>query len=242
MRRKLAAGNWKMNGLTSEVDEARAIAVHPADGIDVLICPPATLLAQMAGLNMSLGGQDCHANTSGAHTGDISADQLVDAGAAYVLTGHSERRTDHGETDAVVNAKSTAAYDAGLIAVICIGETDGDREADKTLTVIDTQLAGSVPDAATGANTVIAYEPVWAIGTGKVPTTVQIAQVHAHIRARLTARFSDGADFRILYGGSVKASNATDIFAIDDVDGALVGGASLKAADFNPIITALAAS
>jgi triosephosphate isomerase len=191
---------------------------------------------------MSVGGQDCHANTSGAHTGDISANQLADTGATYTLTGHSERRTDHAETDAMINAKTTAAYAANLTAVVCIGETLSERETNKTLTVIETQLAGSVPDTATAANTVIAYEPVWAIGTGKVPTNDQIAQVHAHIRARLTERFTDGTDFRILYGGSVKASNATEIFAIPDVDGALVGGASLNAANFIPIITALAAS
>ncbi|MFT5066235.1 MAG: triosephosphate isomerase [Reinekea sp.] len=242
MRRKLAAGNWKMNGLAAARTEATAISAHDANGVDVLICPPATLLAQMATLPMPVGGQDCHANTSGAHTGDISATQLADAGATYTLTGHSERRTDHGEIDAMINAKTTAAYAAKLTAVVCIGETLSERETNKTLTVIDTQLAGSVPDTATAENTVIAYEPVWAIGTGKVPTNDQIAQVHAHIRTRLTERFSDGADFRILYGGSVKASNATEIFTIPDVDGALVGGASLKATDFIPIITALAAS
>ncbi|MFT5630958.1 MAG: triosephosphate isomerase [Gammaproteobacteria bacterium] len=242
MRRKLAAGNWKMNGLAAAMTQATAIAAHDANGVDVLICPPATLLAQMANLPLSVGGQNCHANTSGAHTGDISADQLVDTGATYTLTGHSERRTDHAETDAIINAKTTAAFAANLTAVVCIGETLSERETNKTLTVIDTQLAGSVPDTATAANTVIAYEPVWAIGTGKIPTNDQIAQVHAHIRTRLTERFSDGADFRILYGGSVKASNATEIFAIPDVDGALVGGASLKAADFIPIISALAAS
>ncbi|MCO4846405.1 MAG: triose-phosphate isomerase [Yoonia sp.] len=242
MRRKLAAGNWKMNGLAAAVTEAAAIAAYDANGVDVLICPPATLLAQMATLPMSIGGQDCHARTSGAHTGDISAEQLADTGATYTLTGHSERRTDHGETDAMINAKTMAAFAANLTAVVCIGETLSERETNKTLTVIDTQLAGSVPDTASAANTVIAYEPVWAIGTGKVPTNDQIAQVHAHIRARLSKRFSDGADFRILYGGSVKASNATEIFGIVDVDGALVGGASLTAADFTPIIAALAAS
>ncbi len=242
MRRKLAAGNWKMNGLSASMDEAAQIAAHNANDVDVLICPPATLLAQMATLGIPVGGQDCHANTSGAHTGDISAAQLADAGATYTLTGHSERRTDHAEDDATINAKSQAAYDANLIAVICIGETLDQRETGETLAVIDTQLAGSVPDTATAANTVIAYEPVWAIGTGKVPTTNQIAQVHAHIRTRLTTRFTDGDGFRVLYGGSVKASNAAEIFAINDVDGALVGGASLKAADFTPIIDALSES
>ncbi len=244
MPRKLAAGNWKMNGTPAALTEVAALcAAHSAPGVDVLLCPPATLLAQMAAATqdhaLMVGGQDCHANASGAHTGDISAQMLKAAGAGAVITGHSERRTDHGETDADVSAKSQAAYDAGLIAVICIGETLDERESGTTLSVIDTQLAGSIPDNATAANTVIAYEPVWAIGTGKVPTTAQIGEVHAHIRARLAARFSDAADMRLLYGGSVKASNADDIFAVADVDGALVGGASLKASDFGPIITAL---
>ncbi len=239
MRRKIAAGNWKMNGLQAAMSEAQAIAAHDANGVEVLICPPATLLAQMADLSLATGGQDCHANKSGAHTGDISADQLADAGATFTLAGHSERRTDHGETDAVINAKSQAAYAADLTAVICIGETLQERETNATLDVIKAQLASSIPDTATAANTVIAYEPVWAIGTGKVPTTAQIAEVHAHIRATLASRFTDGENFSILYGGSVKASNATEIFTINDVDGALVGGASLKAADFTPIIAAL---
>lgn len=242
MRRKLAAGNWKMNGTRQATAQARDIANHPAPDIDVLLCPPATLLAALADLPINTGGQDCHMMTSGAHTGDISADMLVDAGATYTLTGHSERRTDHAETDAIVNAKSVAAHNAGLIAVICIGETLAQREANETLAVIDSQLAGSVPDTATAANTVIAYEPVWAIGTGKVPTLDQIGEVHSHIRCHLTKRFDDAESFRILYGGSVKASNATDIFAISNVDGALVGGASLKAADFTPIMDALGAS
>jgi triosephosphate isomerase len=242
MRRKLAAGNWKMNGLASTMSEATAIAAHDAKGVEVLICPPATLLAAMSALPIAIGGQDCHAKTSGAHTGDISASQLADAGATYVLTGHSERRTDHAEDDATVHAKTIAAYGAGLVAVICIGETLAQRDAHETLDVIDTQLVGSVPPTATAATTVIAYEPVWAIGTGKVPTSAQITEVHAHIRARLTARFADGADFTVLYGGSVKAGNAAEIFAIADVDGALVGGASLTAANFVPIIAALAAS
>jgi triosephosphate isomerase len=176
---------------------------------------------------------------SGAHTGDISADMLADAGASYVLTGHSERRTDHGETDAMVAAKSVAAINAGLIAVICIGETLDERENGKTLDVIDTQLAGSLPDSANAQDCVIAYEPVWAIGTGKVPTLAQIAEVHAHIRARLNARFDDGDAFTLLYGGSVKGSNAAEIFGVANVDGALVGGASLKADDVSPIISAL---
>lgn len=241
MRRKLAAGNWKMNGTGDSLAMIADLAgAHPAPAVDVLICPPATLLARAAGHGaIAVGGQDCHARVSGAHTGDVSAPMLKDAGATYAITGHSERRTDHGETDADVAAKSQAAQDAGLIAVICIGETLAEREGGTTLAVIDTQLAGSIPDGATASNTVIAYEPVWAIGTGKVPTTDQIAEVHGAIRARLTARFADGDGFRILYGGSVKAGNAAEIFAVSDVDGALVGGASLTVEDFSPIITAL---
>lgn len=244
MRRKLAAGNWKMNGTPAQIDVLVALAQsHPAPSVDVLICPPATLIAQAAQTctttAIAIGGQDCHTAQTGAHTGDVSADMLAAAGATYVITGHSERRTDHGESDAQIAAKSSAAYAADLKAVICIGETLEERDNGTTLTVLDTQLAGSIPDAATAANTVIAYEPVWAIGTGKVPTLDQIAQVHAHIRARLTARFTDGDTFSILYGGSVKGSNAADIFAVPDVDGALVGGASLTAGDFSPIITAL---
>ena len=240
MRRKIAARNWKMNAMQGDLAEASSIANHPADAIDVVLCPPATLLAQMSALPLGTGGQDCHANSAGAHTGDIAASQLRDAGASYTLTGHSERRTDHGETNAMINAKSVAAIDAGLIAIICIGETLSERENGSTLTIIDGQLAGSIPDCATALNTVIAYEPVWAIGTGKIPSTAQIGEVHDHIRAHLQNRFADGNDMRILYGGSVKASNAQEIFAIANVDGALVGGASLKAADFTPIMDALA--
>lgn len=238
--RKLAAGNWKMNGnlaALAEIDQL--LADHPAPGCDVLICPPATLIGAMAARGIATGGQDCHAKTSGAHTGDIAAVQLKDAGASHVILGHSERRTDHAETDAQVAAKSIAAHEAGLIAVICVGETEAQRDAGDTLDVIASQMAGSVPDCATATNTVIAYEPVWAIGTGRTPTNDQIAEVHALMRERLAVRFGDGADMALLYGGSVKASNAEDIFAIPHVNGALVGGASLKAADFGPIITAL---
>lgn len=241
--RKLAAGNWKMNGIAASLAEVEAL--QPANGCDVLICPPATLIAAMAKrapAQVSVGGQDCHAKESGAHTGDISAAQLKDAGASHVILGHSERRTDHGETNDAVAAKARAAHAAGLIAVICLGETEAQRDANETLAVIASQLAGSLPDGATAANTVIAYEPVWAIGTGRTPTTEQIAEVHALLREKLAARFADGGDFTLLYGGSVKPDNAAEIFAIANVDGALVGGASLKAADFNPIIAALAAS
>ncbi|UWQ82191.1 triose-phosphate isomerase [Leisingera caerulea] len=249
MRRKLAAGNWKMNGTGDSLGELAALAEsHPGPAADILICPPATLLSRAAdtarGSAVAIGGQDCHANPSGAHTGDLSAAMLKDAGASAVILGHSERRADHGETDAQVCAKAEAAMAEGLTAVICIGETLAEREAGDTLKVAGTQLAGSVPASASGANTVIAYEPVWAIGTGKVPTLEQIAEVHDFLRAELTARFGaeTAGSIRLLYGGSVKPSNAAEIFAVSNVDGALVGGASLKAADFSPIMTALEAA
>ncbi|UWQ40084.1 triose-phosphate isomerase [Leisingera aquaemixtae] len=247
MRRKLAAGNWKMNGTGAALAELAALAEsHSAPAADILVCPPATLLSRAAeaARGIAIGGQDCHAKASGAHTGDLSAAMLKDAGASAVILGHSERRADHGETDAQVCAKAEAAMAEGLTAVICIGETLAERETGNTLKVAGTQLAGSVPANATGANTVIAYEPVWAIGTGKVPTLEQIAEVHDFLRAELTARFGAGTadSIRLLYGGSVKPSNAAEIFAVSNVDGALVGGASLKAADFSPIITALEAS
>ncbi len=192
---------------------------------------------------LSVGGQDCHQNASGAHTGDISAAMLKDAGATYVILGHSERRADHGETDQLVAQKALAAREAGLVAVICLGETEGERDAGRTLDVIGAQLAGSVPDGATGANTVIAYEPVWAIGTGRVPTLEQIAEVHDFISRSLNARFGTAAGaIRLLYGGSVKPSNAAEIFAVPHVHGALVGGASLKASDFGAIVAALSAA
>ena len=243
--RKLAAGNWKMNGLRASLAEVEALlAAHPDPACEVLICPPATLLAPMADLAAGLiavGGQDCHTGTFGANTGDISAAQLADAGAGYVILGHSERRADHGETDELVAAKAKAAWTAGLTAVICVGETEAERDAGRTLDVIGAQLAGSVPGGATAANTVIAYEPVWAIGTGRTPTLAEIAEVHGFLRARLTDRFgAEAAGMRLLYGGSVKPGNAAEIFAVPDVDGALVGGASLKAADFGAIVAALA--
>ena len=240
MPRKLAAGNWKMNGMAQDLEMIQSLGETYSDAsVDVMICLPATLIAACKNSDIGIGAQDCHALEGGAHTGDLSAEMLVDAGATAIITGHSERRADHGETDADICAKSLAAYRAGTKAIICIGETLAQREAGTTLDLIDTQLAGSVPDAATSANSVIAYEPVWAIGTGKVPTLEQIAEVHAHIRQRLRARFTDGADFTVLYGGSVKASNAAEIFGVPNVDGALVGGASLKTADFGPIIDAL---
>lgn len=240
MPRKIAAGNWKMNGLQGALSQLRILEDRHGDAdIAILICPPFTLVSACEDTPFDIGGQDCHTEESGAHTGDISAEMLADAGASYVLVGHSERRADHGETDAMIAAKSQAAYHAGLIAVICIGETLEEREGGTTLDVIDAQLAGSVPDTADALNTVIAYEPVWAIGTGKVPTTDQIAETHAHIRTRLQARFSDGDEFTLLYGGSVKGSNAAEIFAVPHVNGALVGGASLTAEAFSPIISAL---
>ena len=245
--RKLAAGNWKMNGdLAALVEVDALLDAQPDPGCEVLICPPALLIHPMVGRSrggaLAVGGQDCHANVSGAHTGDISATQLRDAGAEYVILGHSERRADHGETDQAVAAKAIAAHQAGISSIICVGETEAQRDSGQTLAVIGAQLAGSVPDCATADNTVIAYEPVWAIGTGRTPTNDQIAEVHALLRRDLSARFPDGADFRILYGGSVKPSNAVEIFAIPDVDGALVGGASLKAGDFGPIVAALSAA
>ncbi|MDO5631405.1 MAG: triose-phosphate isomerase [Paracoccus sp. (in: a-proteobacteria)] len=245
--RKLAAGNWKMNGDLAALTEVdRLLDAHPEPGCEVLICPPAVLIHPMVGKSrggaLAVGGQDCHAKVSGAHTGDISAAQLRDAGAEYVIVGHSERRADHGEDDAAVCAKSVAAHQAGVVSIICVGETEAQRDSGQTLAVIGAQIAASVPDCATAENTVIAYEPVWAIGTGRTPTNDQIAEVHALIRSDLTARFGDGAEFRVLYGGSVKPSNAVEIFAIPNVDGALVGGASLKADDFGAIVAALSAA
>lgn len=245
MRRKLAAGNWKMNGLGASLSELGGIAAAATTQTDVLICPPATLVTRAvaeAG-SVAIGGQDCHANTSGAHTGDVSAEMLKDSGASHVILGHSERRADHGESDADVAAKTEAAWGADLVAVVCLGESLEEREGGSTLDVIKTQLAGSLPDGATAANTVIAYEPIWAIGTGKIPTLEQIAEVHDFIRAELETRFgAEGTGMRVLYGGSVKPSNATEIFATSNVDGALVGGASLKASDFTAIIAALDAA
>jgi len=246
MRRKLAAGNWKMNGTGVDLAEIAALAeAHPAPDCEVLICPPAPLIHRAAeiaqGSPVTIGAQDCHAGVSGAHTGDTSAAMLVDAGARYVITGHSERRADHHESNEEVRGKSRAAIEAGLNAIVCLGESLAQREAGKTLDVIADQLSGSVPDEIGADNLVIAYEPVWAIGTGKVATLEQIADVHDFIRARLEQRFGTetGQMIRLLYGGSVKPVNAAGIFAVANVDGALVGGASLRAADFSPIISAL---
>lgn len=238
-----------MNGLIAQLSELKAIAdQNSSPSVDLLICPPATLIgvsaAKLADHPMMIGGQDCHANASGAHTGDISAQMLADAGASAVIVGHSERREDHGETDADVRAKSEAAMAAGLISVTCCGESLAQREAGETLPVIGAQLAGSMPDDVDAAKLVVAYEPIWAIGTGLIPTLEQIAEVHDFIRAELTNRY--GAEtaegIRILYGGSVKPGNAAEIFAVSNVDGALVGGASLTAKDFTPIVKALEAA
>lgn len=243
--KKLAAGNWKMNGTKASLAEVSALlAAHPAPACEMLLCPPATLIDRMAaaaqGTALLVGAQDCHARPQGAHTGDLSVAMLRDAGASHVILGHSERRTDHGETDALVRAKAQAVVDAGLIAIVCIGETEAERDAGQTLAVIGSQIDGSIPLGATAANLVVAYEPVWAIGTGRTPTLAEIAEVHAFLRTRLTARIGTAAaDVPLLYGGSVKPSNAKEIFAVPHVDGALVGGASLKAADFGAIVTAL---
>lgn len=245
-RKKLAAGNWKMNGTSADLEEIRRLVVaHPTPDCEVLICPPATLLSHLSEVvhdtGITTGGQDCHAEVKGAHTGDISADMLLDAGAKSVILGHSERRADHNESDEDVRLKAKAAIAAGLRVIVCVGESLREREAANTLDIIGGQLAGSIPDLVTGENLVVAYEPIWAIGTGKIPTLEQIGQAHDFIRTRLEKRHGAGVgrSTRILYGGSVKASNADEIFAVSNVDGALVGGASLKAADFSPIISAL---
>ena len=246
--KKLAAGNWKMNGTTASLAELQAlIAANPSPTCEMLVCPPATLVAAASALtqntNLHIGGQDCHAKASGAHTGDISAAMLKDAGASHVILGHSERRADHCETNLQVKAKAEAALAASLIAVVCLGETEAQRDAGDTLALCASQLHGSLPAGATAANLVVAYEPVWAIGTGRTPTLDQIAEVHACLRAELVkALGEDGQRVRILYGGSVKPSNAAEIFAVKDVDGALVGGASLKASDFGAIVAALSAA
>lgn len=245
--RALVAGNWKMNGLKASRKEVASLGKRLAKGkrpaCDVLVCPPATLIATLKdaakGTKIAIGGQDCHAKASGAHTGDVSAEMLKDAGAAFVIVGHSERRADHGESDAVVRAKAEAAHRAGLIAIVCVGETERQRDAGETLSVIATQLAGSLPDGIAAKTTVVAYEPVWAIGTGRTPTAEDVATVHAEIRGLLKKRFkAEGEAMRILYGGSVKPSNAAELMSVPNVNGALVGGASLKAEDFHGIVAA----
>ncbi|MET3925204.1 triose-phosphate isomerase [Devosia sp. 2618] len=244
----LIAGNWKMNGLRGSLDELTALAgmltTGEAPRAVVVICPPATILAaiarQGASAGILAGGQDCHAAPSGAHTGDISASMLVDAGAQYVIVGHSERREAHGESDADVRAKAEAAIGAGLKPIICVGETEAQRDSGQALDVVAAQLAGSIPDAAELHEIIVAYEPIWAIGTGRTPSNDDIAEMHNSIRDKLVQRFADkGASVRILYGGSLKPQNAREILAVDNVNGGLVGGASLLAKDFYTIISAV---
>ena len=239
--RPLIAGNWKMNGLKSSATEFEAMVVGASEvaaKTDLLVCPPATLIAAFAdkargSRTLKVGAQDCHPKASGAHTGDISAEMLADAGASAIIVGHSERRADHGESDVLVRQKAEAVWRAGLTAIVCIGETQHQRDAGQTLDICRGQLNLSLPDAATSGNLVVAYEPVWAIGTGLTPTVGDVEQIHGFIRELLIARFkADGAAIRILYGGSVKPSNAAELMAVANVNGALVGGASLKASDF----------
>ena len=240
----MAAGNWKMNGLQENLHEIKILSdTAKVSNCEVIICPPATLLRNMNDISdhITVGGQTCHSNAAGAHTGDISAQMIADCGATYVILGHSERRSDHDETDADVHATTLAAWYAGLSAIVCIGESLTERKAVETLNVISAQLSASIPDKATGENLVIAYEPIWAIGTGLTPTLDQIAEVHNFIRTYLENRFGYdiGNSIRILYGGSMNAKNAADIANVSNVDGGLVGGASLKAADFSQIIQTL---
>lgn len=238
--RPIVIGNWKMNGLKASLDQAdlvrEAVTGGRAGRCEVGLCLPATLIAEAVARNLGsrllIGGQDCHAATHGAHTGDIAAGMLKDAGATLVIVGHSERRTDHGETDAVVNDKAQAASRARLTPIICVGETRAERDAGETLRVIGRQIDESVPRDSDPAATIVAYEPVWAIGTGLTPTAADVAEVHAFIHRRLESLLPHGGTIRILYGGSVKVANAAELLAVDHVDGALVGGASLKAAEF----------
>ena len=246
-RRKLVAGNWKMNGLRAALTEVRAMVQGAAaiPGVDLVICPPATLATPVGeilkGSPVELGGQDCHPATSGAFTGDISAEMWADLGAHYVIVGHSERRAMHGETDAIIAAKAAAAFRAGLTPIICVGESLAERDSGQTLAVVRAQLTGSIPDTAGAMRTIIAYEPVWAIGTGRTPTLAQVAEVHQAMVEALIGRFgATGATIPLLYGGSVKPENAPELMQTAGVDGALVGGASLKAVDFLRIAAACA--
>ncbi|MFM7027402.1 MAG: triose-phosphate isomerase [Chakrabartia sp.] len=241
--KKLVAGNWKMNGSLAALSEVEAIAAAAREmpGVDVALGLPATLIAPAAhkAPGFAIGGQDCHWNASGAHTGCLSAAMLKEAGAAFVIVGHSERRTDNHETSAEVQKKAAAAVAEGLMAIICVGETEAERDAGQAISVVTGQVRASVPAASRGATTAIAYEPVWAIGTGRTPSVADVAEMHAAIRAELIALLgNEGAQLRLLYGGSVKASNAQELLHVPDVDGALVGGASLTAIDFIPIIRA----
>ncbi|WP_291375401.1 triose-phosphate isomerase [Devosia sp.] len=244
----LIAGNWKMNGLTSSLEELSALAqlltTGEAPRAVVVVCPPATLLAAVAAQGASsgimAGGQNCHVEAAGAHTGEVSAGMLADVGAQYVIVGHSERRADNHETDDLVRAKAEAAIGAGLKPIICVGETEAERDAGQAESVVAAQLASSVPDAAGQHEVIVAYEPIWAIGTGRTPSNDDIRQMHANIRDRLVERFGEkGAQIRILYGGSLKPVNAREILAIENVNGGLVGGASLLAKDFYTIISSV---
>lgn len=247
LRRKLVVGNWKMNGSLAQLAELAPIAeaAKEAGGVDVGICPPFTLIApavtRSAGL--MIGAQDCHAKDSGAHTGCVSVAMIKEAGARAVIVGHSERRADQHETDAEVRAKAEAALAGGLIAIVCVGETEAQRKVGSHVEVVTAMLAGSLPDEWEDGELVVAYEPVWAIGTGNVATVADVTEMHAAIRAALVGRFGDrGGRIRILYGGSVKADNAAELFACPDVDGGLVGGASLTADAFVPIVEAASRS
>ena len=245
--RKLVAGNWKMNGSLAALAELEAIqaAATVNHTVDVAICPPFTLIAPAVQKQpgLAIGAQDCHQSVKGAHTGCVSAEMLKEAGAKLVIVGHSERRTDQGESDALVKAKAEAALGIGLVAIVCVGETEAERDAGRAVSVVESQLDGSVPVAGTAATLVIAYEPVWAIGTGRTPSTADVAQMHGAIRAKLVGLLGEeGRGIRILYGGSVKPDNARELMAVADVDGALVGGASLTAAQFVPIIEGAAAA
>jgi triosephosphate isomerase len=245
--RKLVAGNWKMNGslaALAELDAIRAAADAHA-GLDVAICPPFTLIAPAVAHapSLAIGAQDCHAAIKGAHTGCISAAMLAEAGATLAIVGHSERRTDQHETDREVQGKASAAIAAGLIAIVCVGETEAQRDAGDAVAVVERQLDGSIPNESRGETLVVAYEPVWAIGTGRTPSIGDVAEMHSAIRGRLGELLgAEGAKVRILYGGSVKPDNAKELMAVADVDGALVGGASLTAAQFVPIIEGAAAA
>ena len=244
VRRKLVVGNWKMNGSLAQLAELNAIgaAAREAGGVDVAVCPPFTLIApaRARATGLAVGGQDCHAAESGAHTGSISVAMLKEAGARLVIVGHSERRAEQGETDAIVRAKAETALRHALQVIVCVGESEAQRERGEAIAVVGAQLQGSLPQSGEGeGELVVAYEPIWAIGTGKVATPADVAEMHAAIRAELKQLLGDrGAHIRILYGGSVKPDNAAGLFAVPDVDGALVGGASLTAADFVPIIEA----
>jgi triosephosphate isomerase len=246
VRRKLVAGNWKMNGSRAALSELTAIAerARGQTSVDIAICPPFTLISlavTRAGGGVRIGAQDCHGAESGAHTGNVSAAMLKEAGARLVIVGHSERRTDQHESNEEIRAKGNAALQAGLDAIVCVGEHDAQRQAGEHLDVVAAQLAGSLPEITGQGELVIAYEPVWAIGTGKVATAADVGEMHAFIRARLADHFGAAAQrLRILYGGSVKGSNAAELFAVPNVDGALVGGASLTADQFLPIIEAAA--